>query len=123
MNVIYNSSGAPQREAADDDKSAGREFVIKGMSIGHNHAEVYINFGQTVIIMPPATGKKLLKDLRRTLTEWEEQHGRLPEGKGKKRRESVPKRVLKELYKSRKIGSKLISINTSKRKHLPMKDD
>ena len=123
MKVQYTSS--EQKSKTPDKSESGKAIEVNRISVGHSSAEMYIRFGETIIILPPGPTKKLLEDLRQVMQKWESEHGKLPDAKDrkKKRRESVPKRVLKELYKSRKVGSKLISINTSKRKHLPFKDD
>ncbi|NQT34012.1 hypothetical protein HQ587_02385 [bacterium] len=123
MKVQYSSS-EPESKTPDKSES-GKAIEVDRISVGHNSAEMYIKFGETIVILPPGPAKKLLEDLKQAMRKWESEHGKLPDVKDrkKKRRESVPKRVLKELYKSRKVGSKLISINTRKRKHLPFKDD
>ncbi len=124
MKINWSTPGKQQVQTLPEKKSGGKLNIDK-FSVGHNRAELYIRLDETTIILPPAVGKRLCDDLQQAVKEWEEQHGRIPVSKGKKKGkpESVPKRVLKELYKSRKIGSKLISVNTSKKKHLPMKDD
>jgi len=124
MKISWSTPDKQQLQTPSE-KGSGKKSEVNRFTIGHNRAELYIRFDETTIILPPAVGKKLCDDLQQAVKEWEEQHGRIPVPKGKKKGkpESVPKRVLKELYRSRKVSSKLISIDTSKKKHLPMKDD
>ncbi|MDP8238290.1 MAG: hypothetical protein P9X24_04290 [Candidatus Hatepunaea meridiana] len=102
-----------------------KKASMHGVTVGHNQAEMFIRFGDATIILPPEAAKEFYNDLQTVILDWEEEYGKIPKLKEKKKRkrESVPKRVLKELYRSKKIGSKLISINTSKRKHLRFKGD
>lgn len=103
---------------------SGEKLEIDKITVSHSRSETFIRFEDRVIVMPPATMKKLYLDLKECLSQWESEHDeiRIDSGK-KKRRESVPKKALKALYRSKKIGSKLISINTGKRKHIPLKKD
>jgi len=102
-----------------------KKASMPGVTVGHNQAEMFIRFGDATIILPPEAAEKFSNDLQTVISDWEEEYGKIPKLKDKKKRkrESVAKRVLKELYRSKKVGSKLISINTSKRKHLRFKED
>ncbi len=85
---------------------------------------MYIKLDDNVIILPPKVAKKLQLQLKDTLSEYEEKHGKIKKVSHKRRvKESVPRRVIRELYKSRKVSSKLVSINTKKRKHKSSKND
>ncbi len=121
MKVTWSNKEKRQPEREKSESQAD----VRRISVGHSAAELYIRFDETTLILPPAAGKKLYRELRRAVSDWESEHGTAtPAGHGKKRRkESVPKRVLKELYRSRKVGSKLIRIDTGKKRHLPLKDD
>lgn len=123
MKVQYSSS--EQESKAPEKSESGKKIEVSRISVGHSSSEMYVRFGEIVIILPPGPAKKLLEDLQQAMQTWESEHGKLPDARDhkKKRRESGPKRVLKALYKSRKVGSKLITINTKRRKHLPFKDD
>lgn len=123
VKIVWSNTGTSKPEASNKSK-AGSRIEIDRIAVGHNRAEIFIRMADKTIILPPAAGKQFLLDLGRKITAWENEHGKIREAKGeRKKRETVPKRVLKELYKSRKIGSKLISINTGKRKHLPSKEE
>ena len=102
--------------------SGENDLKVDNVQVGHNFAEMYIRFGEKVVIMPPASIKKLTQDLERLVADFESQHVKIKANRKKKRESSAPK-VVKALYKTRKISSKLVSINTKRRKHLPLKDD
>lgn len=102
--------------------ASDNKLQIDKISVSHTASETFIKLEDRVIILPPAAMKKLYLDLEDTVSEWEAEHGKIKEPKGKKKKDLTPKKVLKALYKSRKVGSKLISINTGKKKHLPLKD-
>lgn len=98
---------------------------INRLTVGHNSAEMYIHLGDRVILLSPSAAKKMVNDLKSAVSTWEETNGPIdqyPDGKTK-RTESVAKKALKTLYKSRKISSKLISINTSRKKRFPPRND
>ena len=121
--VKWSSPGSVPKQP-DIKKENTSKSQIERISVGHNSAEIFLRFEDKTVILPPVVGKKLFNDLDRVVKDWENEHGTIKIDSGKrKRKETVPKKVLKELYKSRKVGSKLISINTGKRKHLPLKDD
>jgi hypothetical protein len=128
VKITWSHPGALPQAAAklkpDSTQSDKGKINIDRITVGHNQAEIFIRIADRTIILPPVAGKQLTLELGRKITAWEIEHGKIRETKGElKRRETVPKKVLKALYKSRKIGSKLISINTGKRKHLPDKDE
>lgn len=99
-----------------------KNLEVDNIQVGHNFAEMYIRFGENVVIMPPASIKKLTQDLEKLVEDFESQHGKI-KAPPKKKQESSAHKVVKALYKTRKISSKLVSINTKRRKHLPLKDD
>ncbi len=124
MKVRWNVPGGGQPL---DDKPVGtrRVYAVDRAAVGHNRAEVYIRLGDAVVILPPSAAKRLAGELRQALSDWEARHGAISTEagvKGGSRRESAPKRVIKELYKSRKVSRRLISVNTRRRKHIPDKD-
>jgi hypothetical protein len=82
------------------------------LTLGFNPGEIYLRFGDVVIVVPPSTAKQLIADLKL-------QH--LPDDPKplEKRVESVPKRVIRALFKSRKVNKSLVSVNTGRRKKLP----
>jgi len=86
-----------------------KQFEVDGMIIGSNFAEIYFKVGEVVIILPPVAAKRLLADLRSL---------DLP-ADPLRREESVPKRIIKALFKSRKVTRNLISVNTGRKKKLP----
>lgn len=92
---------------------------IDRISVGHNRAEIYVKLDETVIIMPPEAALKFKTDLHNHLDAWEKDNGTIPDAHPTKasKEESVSRKVIKQLYKSRKIGPKLLSINTKRRKH------
>jgi len=119
VKITWSNSETLKPEASHKSEDGGR-IEIDRITVGHNQAEIFIRIADRTIILPPAAGKRLLLELGRKINEWENEHGKIKTAKdSSKKRETVPKKVLKELYKSRKIGSKLITINTGKRKHLP----
>ncbi len=115
MKIQWNST---ERHIGGKRESArGEQLDISKITVSHSQSETFIRLENKVIIMPPAVMKRLYLDLKKNLAEWEAKHGVIRMVKGKKKRhESTAKKVLKALYKSRKVGSKMISINTSKRK-------
>jgi len=102
-----------------------RSITITEIKVGHTSSEMYIRLGETAVIMMPAVIKKMTADLRKAVVEYEEEFGviKLPKKPQIKKRGSTAQKVAKALFKSKKIGPKLISINTRKRKHLPFKND
>lgn len=124
MKVIWNSPDPP-RQVQKKQASLGEGSPVKSIKVGHNNAEIYIKLGEAVVTLPPSSAKKMVADLKRAVEAWEAEHGTIDSGLPKKRpkRESSAKRVIKALYKSRKVSSKLVSVNTSRRKHLPTKND
>ena len=121
LKVEWSSGKEPESLKPVQEKGE-KKIDVDRISVGFNNAEMYLKFSEAVIFLTPAAAKRLRDDLENSVTNWETEHGRIKPKRGKKREDSVPKRVLKSLYKSKKVGSKMISINTGKRKHLPMKD-
>ena len=111
------------KQKSDTQKSeSGEKYEIDKITVSHSRSETFIRLKEKIIVMPPAAMKKLYLDLKKCITEWEDEFGEITTDSGKKKRSgSTPKKVLKALYKSRKVGSKLVSINTGKKKHLPPK--
>ena len=123
VEIVWSNPGSTKKQS-EPKREKAMKSQINRISVGHNSAEIFLRFGDKTVILPPAAGKKLNIDLARAVSNWEKEHGTIRDDKSKrKKKETVPKKVLKELYKSRKVGSKLISINTGKRKHLPLKDE
>ena len=123
VKITWSNSETLKSDVSRKFEDGGR-IEIDRITVGHNQAEIFIRIADRTIILPPAAGKQLLLELGRKISTWENEHGKIKTAKDRtKKRESVPKKVLKELYKSRKIGSKLISINTGKRKHLPDREE
>lgn len=91
--------------------------LVDRTAVAHNAAEVYIQLGEVVIIIPPQVAKKLLRDLKSLP---------LPVGDDVRSQarpaESVPRRVIRTLYKSHKLTSTLLLVNTRRRKKLPDRD-
>lgn len=122
MKINWEESKVPPVRQAET--STGEKLQIEKISVSHTSSETFIKLEDRVIILPPMAMKKLYLDLKDAVSEWEAEHGKIKEPKGKKKmKDLTPKKVLKALYKSRKVGSKLISINTGKKKHLPLKDE
>lgn len=120
MKVKYGNR-KPSEHSREDVESVKTELSVDNCTVGHNSAEMYIRLGDVVIVLPPQAMKKLTQDLKQSIDKWEAEHGRI---KGKKeKQQSVPRKVIKALYKSRKVSRNLVSINTKRRKHLPRKDD
>jgi hypothetical protein len=95
------------------------------LQTGHNRAELFLKFDDNVVIMPPIAAKRLMLELEENVAEWEKLHGVIPNPPTpppKPRPESAAKRVLKQLYKSRRVAKSLISVNTSRRRHPDKKD-
>ena len=95
------------------------------LQTGHNRAELFLKFDDSVIIMPPIAAKRLLFELEKNVAEWEKVHGVIPNPRArppKPKPESAVKRVLKQLYKSRRVTKRLISVNTTRRRHPDKKD-
>ncbi len=90
-------------------------YTIDKMSVGHNSAEMYIHLEQTVIMMVPSIAKRMTIELREELIKYEEEFGTI-RPKQSPRKESLPRKIIKEFYKSRQVSSKIVSINTKKRK-------
>jgi hypothetical protein len=122
LKINWEESKVPPVRQAET--STGEKLQIEKISVSHTSSETFIKLEDRVIILPPMAMKKLYLDLKDAVSEWEAEHGKIKEPKGKKKmKDLTPKKVLKALYKSRKVGSKLISINTGKKKHLPLKDE
>ncbi len=101
-----------------------KKLTAEKIQVGHNFAEMYIRFDEEVVMMPPASIKKLTEELSRLVKDYEKQHGKIkPPRRKRGKQQSTAQKVVKALYKSRKVSSKLVSINTKRRKHLPLKDD
>jgi len=79
-----------------------------------------MNLGEAVVILSPVAAKRMTRDLKAAISNYENREGeiKLPPGKDHPPESSV-KKAIKSLYKTHKIGSKLLSINTSRRKKLP----
>jgi len=85
-----------------------KTFEAKRAMVGSRAGEFYLKLEDYVIILPPPAAKALAVELKKLLP---------PDPP--RREESVPKKVIKALYKSRKVTKSLISINTGRRKKLP----
>ena len=117
MKVRYQNE--PLRPAGGTDAPNLRRHLKTGsIRVGHTTAEFYLQLGEVTIVLPPQAAARLLADLRSALEDHERRHGVTVTGGGESaggRRESVPRRVIRELYHSRKVSKKLImSINAPK---------
>ncbi len=124
MKIIWSAPETEPREKRV--RVQGKSFTVNKVAVGHNAAEVFFRLDETMILMTPGAAKRLARDLKSALSSWEARHGRIAAPATRKRgakRESTAKRAIKSLYKSRKVNPKLISVNTSRRKHLPPKED
>lgn len=88
-----------------------RNSQADSFSVGHNAAEFFFRFGPEVIVMPPAAAKALLASLRACMSEE-------PGGSDRRTKsaEFMPKRLLRNLYRSRKVTPSLLRVNTGRRK-------
>ena len=122
---FINSKYRPAESSTSSSEPGGKTIDIKRLSVGHNYAEMYINLGDSVVLLSPPAAKKMMSDLKDAVTAWEKANGPIAKDSDRKgkRSESIAKKALKTLYKSRKISSKLISINTSRKKRLPPRSD
>lgn len=103
---------------------SGLALDIKSLRVGHTSSEMYISFGESSVVLTPSAAKNLAENLREQIEEYETEHGKIQVApKPKKRKESTATRVAKSLFKSKKLGPNLLSINTKKRKHLPFGGD
>jgi len=118
--AITNSEPTPIGKKEDDLK----KLEIEKISVGHTNSEVYLKFEDSSIVMTPSTSKKMVEDLNRVITDFEKKYGKikLPKKQGKKR-ESTVSRVVRSLYKGKKVSSNLIAVNTKRKKNLPFKGD
>ncbi len=105
-----------------------KNFYIDKISFGYSRAEFWLKIeppgdgkdDMVFIILSLPAAKRLLEDLRLSFEKWKAENPKavqLADNKSKSQ-ETVPRRVLKALYKSRKLTKNLISINTKKRKHI-----
>ncbi len=124
MDFVNSKYKSPVSQVSPS-KPTGKTMDVKHMSIGHNRAEMYINLGEAVILLAPSAAKKMMTDLQEAVTAWEKVNGTIKPDSDRKRKgsESTAKKALKSLYKSRRVTSKLLSINTSRKKHIPPKSD
>ena len=98
-------------------KSLPEKKEILKISVGFRNSEVYIRLGEQTIILPPSAAKKLTSDLAENIKVFEADNGvvKMPKSKKSKSGHSLPK-LLKSLYKSRRVTKKLVSVNTSRKK-------
>jgi len=92
-----------------------RNTFADSINVGHNFAETYIKFGDEVIMMPAATMKELALQLRRAVEDWEAAYGEIKPLTSEPPL-SLPKKVLKALYREKKVTGHLTSINTRRKK-------
>lgn len=90
-------------------------YTVDRISVGHTYAELYLRFGDGIIVLTPSVAKKMTLDLMEAISRYEDEHGDI-RMKPKKAKESLPRKIVKSLYKSRRVSSKLVSVNTRKRK-------
>jgi hypothetical protein len=93
-----------------------KTFEVDKATLGFSPGEIYLRFGEAVIILPPAAAKRLVLDLEKLPLPASTNMGH---EKGGNRQETVAKQVMKALYKSHKLTKSLISVNTNRRKKLP----
>src|SRR4030042_306014 len=105
----------------ENNPESANRFAVDNLTVGFRQGEFYIRLGDAVILLSPQVMKKLLYDLEIFISVWEKEHGKIKsvDDRDKKKAESVPKRVLKSLYKSHKVSQRLISINTARKKSHP----
>ncbi len=97
-----------------------KTFEVDRVSLGFNAAEVYLKFGDVVVILSPSVAKRLLLDLKALQLPLDEPRSHDP--KSAPRAESVAHQVLRALYKSHRVNKSLITVNTNRRKKLPDRD-
>jgi hypothetical protein len=118
MKVVWNLNGRPDTRPSHTSSTIKR-FTVNSIRIGSRRGEFYLVLGDTIVILPPTAAVLLAKELRLQLESYqsEAKMGRMaPSSPG--REESVPKAVLRSLYKSHKVSKHLITINTKRRSHL-----
>ncbi len=91
-------------------------YTVDKISVGHTYAEVYLRFGDGVVVLTPSVAKRMAHDLAETVGQYEDEHGKVSIKPKSRKKESMPRKVIKSLYKSRRVSPKLVSINTKKRK-------
>lgn len=105
---------------------------VKGFKIGFRRGEFYITWimeeegndtreaKEVVLFLSPVFAKRLSFLLRRELEKWMEDHpASYSSLEGYGRKETLPSRVLRALYKSKPLTTHLRLINTKHRKKLP----
>ncbi|MBM3328276.1 MAG: hypothetical protein FJY67_02225 [Calditrichaeota bacterium] len=104
-----------------------KSIDIARLRIGHTQAEFYLacertgkpggDFEGPMIILTPQAAKSLQRQLKQSLP-----GGSTVTMQSGRRKESIARQVIKALYKSRQVSSKMVSVNTSRRRHLPDKE-
>ncbi len=94
-------------------KSSGH--TIRKIKVSHTNSEVIFGFEEHLIIMPPSSAKQMTIDLTSAIEQFEKRNGIIKPLKSEKRIGTAQK-VIRALYKSRKVSSKLVSVNTKKKK-------
>lgn len=108
----------------DSESRGEKSETVRNIKVGHNNSEMYVGFDDSVIIMPPSTVKKLAFDLQKSIENYENDHGKIRLISDKTQpKKSTAKSIIRALYKNRKIGPKLVAINTRKKKNIPLKGD
>lgn len=106
-----------------------RSLDIDKFTLGFNQAEIWLKFepagaekeDAVFIIMPAKTVKRMLQDLQPAFENWRRANvkaAKLLEDKPSKYTESAPRRVIKALYKSRRLTKNLLAVNTKRRRHI-----
>ena len=94
------------------------DFSLDQLKVGHNNAEMYLQLGEAVLMMTPTAFKKMMIDLEQVVHDYEQKHGTIEMPSGSSSAISPVKSMLKNLYQSRKIAPRLMSVNTKRRKHI-----
>jgi|GEM_PF-2347089 len=98
-----------------DDPDLKRHLKVDKISVGHNFGEMYIRFGDEVFVLSPGAAKRLTLELGSAVEKYEHENGTI-QPPTPPHNISLPKRILRALYRESHPTSKLTSINTSKRK-------
>jgi len=95
------------------------KIEVKRISLGFRNSEIFIRIDDRTIILPPSAAKKLTFDLEEHIQSFEVENGKIkvfnPINKKSKSGQSLSK-LLKSLYKSRKVTKRLVAVNTRRKK-------
>ena len=97
-------------------KSKKSGINVNKIRVGHTQSEMLIHFECHTIIMTPASLKQFQRRLKESVSEFEKNHGKI-KARQKVNKKGTVQKLVKALYKTKKLSPKLVSINTKKRKH------